>query len=304
MLWNVWWKLLIIFNHKCLLVCVCVCVRERVREKETIQSDPPLTSKPHFFSPMRFSHYLPLSEIETLVIINVISIKSYSRNNINPMMETYRITSENLVYNKLFNFLLSSFKNRHCSLSYTSERLKYSRQMGLLLKHIHKPLQFLRSCELWKDHHEVMRTFLLKMIISWYMKMLKQTLYRTESDFSPSSFVIAAKACTAYFACLLVPSKQSRSNIRSMELEINNKKMGNTIFNNQVQTEKVLQLYLDETASCSRIVPPALAKMWRIPSLIISLSSLRKLISSSSNPLNNTGLKRARIWKKKCPGEF
>lgn len=81
-----------------------------------------------------------------------------------------------------------------------------------------------------------MRTFLLKMIISWYMRMLKQTLYKTESDFSPSSFVIAANACTAYLACLLVPSKHGRSNIRSMELEINNKKMSNTIFSNQVLT--------------------------------------------------------------------
>lgn len=143
-----------------------------------------------------------------------------------------------------------------------------------------------------------MRTFLLKNDYKLLHEKLKQTLYRTESDFSPSSFVIAANACTAYLACLLVPSKHSRSRIRSMELEIDNRKMGNTNSSNQVLTGQALQLYLDETASCSRIVPPAFAKTCRIPSLIVSLSSLRKLISSSSDPLNNTGLKRARICEK------
>jgi len=50
------------------------------------------------------------------------------------------------------------------------------------------------------------------------MNKLNETLYRTERDFRPSSFVIAASAWTAYFACLRLPSKHSFSNIRSTEL--------------------------------------------------------------------------------------
>lgn len=117
-------------------------LRVCVREKETAQSDQPLTNKPHFYSPKRILHYLPLSEREALAIMNLIIIKSHTRNNRqNPVTETYRITFQNLVSNKLFNFVLSGFENRHCCLSYTSQRLKYSRQMSLLFKHIHKPLQ-------------------------------------------------------------------------------------------------------------------------------------------------------------------
>nr|GMD47225.1 hypothetical protein Iba_chr10eCG10860 [Ipomoea batatas] len=40
------------------------------------------------------------------------------------------------------------------------------------------------------------------------------TLYKTESDMRPSSVVIDARACTAYFACLRLPSTQNLSSIR------------------------------------------------------------------------------------------
>lgn len=49
-----------------------------------------------------------------------------------------------------------------------------------------------------------------------------RTLYNTDSDLNSSSFVIAAKASTAYFANRQLPSKHIFSNSRSNLLKKNN----------------------------------------------------------------------------------
>lgn len=124
---------------------------------------------------------------------------------------------------------------------------------------------------------------------------MKLTLYKTESDLSPSSFVMAARACTAYLACLRLPSKHSLSNTRSMELQVNNWDITNIIHEELgITSQKFQELHLDETASCSRMVPPAFARTCKTPSFIISSSSLRKFSNSPSTPPSSIGLKRAR----------
>jgi len=193
--------------------------------------------------------------------------------------------------------------------------------MCLLLQHIHKPLQIEEELSFRKHYIQTLNLLGAKEIYQLCMRKYqlpnkkliapvfpqpnkKQTLYKTESDLSPSSFVMAAKACTAYLACLRLPSKHSLSNIRSMELQVINSEITNIILTLiyeglGITSQKIQELHLNESAresaSCSRMVPPALARTCKTPSFIISSSSLRKFNNSPSEPLSSNGQKRARI---------
>lgn len=77
-------------------------------------------------------------------------------------------------------------------------------------------------------------------------------------------------------------------NIRMSIIQAMTKLLAKSIQKDQGQ--KVCEyVHLDETESCSLIVPPALARTCKIPSLIISLSSFRRLTKSFSVPMNKDG---------------